>query len=68
MELKDQPWATSFGSRIEIRTVSGKLVSVVQDTITAIHIVDMHNAQISMIENSIGYPDMSALSEEVHVP
>ena len=68
MELKDQPWATNFGSRIEIRTVNGELVSVVQDTITAIHIVEAHNAQISMIENSIGYPDMGTLSEEVHVP
>ncbi len=64
MGLKDQAWATSFGSRIEIRTVSGELVAVVQDTMTAIHIVEAHNAQINMIENSIGYVDLYNVFKE----
>lgn len=34
----------------------------------ATYLVEIHNAQINMIENSIGYPDMGTLSEEVHVP
>ena len=68
MQLRNQTWTTSFGGRIEVRTADNDLVAVVSDSATAIYIADMHNAQISMIENSIGYPDMSTLSEEVHVP
>ena len=68
MELRDQTWTTSFGGRIEVRTANGDLVAVVSDTATANYIADMHNAQLSKVENAIGYVNMSLLSEEVHVP
>lgn len=52
MQLRDQTWITSFGGRIEVRTADGDLVAVVQDTLTANYIADMHNAQLDIIENS----------------
>lgn len=55
MQMRDQIWTVSYGGDIEVRTADGDLVAVVQDTLTANYIVDMHNAQIDKIENS-GFP------------
>lgn len=52
MQMRDQTWTVSYGGDIEVRTADGDLVAVVQDTLTANYIVDMHNAQIDKIENS----------------
>ena len=53
MQMRDQTWTVSYGGDIEVRTADGDLVAVVQDTLTANYIVDMHNAQIDKIENSV---------------
>ena len=53
MQMRDQTWTVSYGGDIEVRTADGDLVAVVQDTLTANYIVDMHNAQIDKIENSL---------------
>lgn len=53
MQMRDQTWTVSYGKDIEVHTADGDLVAVVQDTLTANYIVDMHNAQIDKIENSV---------------
>ena len=53
MQMRDQTWTVSYGGDIEVRTADGDLVAVVQNILTANYIVDMHNAQIDKIENSV---------------